>query len=130
MTITSIGTRRQFRTLTASQPCPICRRPDWCRVSTDGDLALCRRVNDGTAKVRHYKDGGEYYCYRLHGAATPGPLPEATVVPETEAKRADPDTLHRVYSAMLDKLPVHQHHVKGLRERGLEGNLRDAGYRS
>jgi hypothetical protein len=99
-------------------------------VSTDGDLALCRRVNDGTAKVRQYKDGGEYYCYRLHGAATPAPLPEPTAAPETEAKRADPDTLHRVYSALLDQLPLQEHHVNDLRERGLEGNLRDAGYRS
>src|SRR5262245_17779515 len=27
-----------------SNPCPICKRPDWCLVAVDGSVAICPRV--------------------------------------------------------------------------------------
>jgi len=31
-------------------PCPICGRPDWCLVAEDGSAAICKRIEEGSAK--------------------------------------------------------------------------------
>lgn len=37
-------TNGQWRRVNRANPCPICKRPDWCAVSVDGGAALCQRV--------------------------------------------------------------------------------------
>lgn len=37
-------TRGDWRRVSKRQPCPVCGKPDWCAVSTDGTAALCQRV--------------------------------------------------------------------------------------
>lgn len=37
-------THGQWRRVNRANPCPICKRPDWCLVSADGGAALCQRV--------------------------------------------------------------------------------------
>jgi len=32
-------------TVTKQSPCPVCNKPDWCRVSDDGRLCYCHRVS-------------------------------------------------------------------------------------
>ena len=31
-------------TVTKKHPCPICKKPDWCGVSADGNIAICMRI--------------------------------------------------------------------------------------
>lgn len=45
---------REFVTVTRGHPCPICGKPDWCGVSSDGELAVCMRVDNG----RSARNGG------------------------------------------------------------------------
>ena len=40
--------------VTPSHPCKKCKKPDWCRASTDGDWAACKRVSEGAHKTAHY----------------------------------------------------------------------------
>src|SRR5947209_3661539 len=47
--------------VSGSHPCPVCRKPDWCRASPDGDWAACRRVAEGAHEERTYEDGSAYY---------------------------------------------------------------------
>ena len=61
-------------------PCPICGKPDWCRVSTDGTWAICRRANTGSGLHKRDKGGAEYWLYRLDGGSLqqrPAGMPEA-----------------------------------------------------
>jgi len=34
----------QWRRVNRANPCPVCRKPDWCVVAADGGAALCQRV--------------------------------------------------------------------------------------
>ncbi|QDU23585.1 hypothetical protein [Urbifossiella limnaea] len=53
-----------------SQPCPVCKKPDWCMVAPDGNAAICQRVEKGSTKP--CGDGG--WLHRLTRASTrPGP---------------------------------------------------------
>jgi hypothetical protein len=111
--------------VSASAPCRICQRGDWCSISEDLVWALCRRSADhptfgnGTEKVD--ASGANYWVYRLDGS---GPSSNGREEPRfthtsRDRKRADPDTLHRVYSTFLDALPLTGTHLLNLKERGL-----------
>src|SRR5215813_3436254 len=60
----------KWRSVTRSHACPICQKPDWCRVSTDGRKAACRRVSVGAYRTKLDKSGGTVYLHRLDGAHT------------------------------------------------------------
>jgi hypothetical protein len=119
-----------FREATHADPCPVCKKPDWCRVAEDGSVCCCRRVAaDG--EERTDKDGAIYYVHQLAaGANGHATAPPRFTLADGGGERADPDTLHRVYAALLDQLPLDPHHVDGLRARGLKGDLKAAGYRT
>jgi len=125
------GNGRPWRTVSASRPCPKCGKPDWCRISEDGDYCACRRVNDGTGTVKQWRDG-EAYLYRL--TPRPGPSerwPEPTCThTASRGKRADAAALHRIYSELLKHLSLSPAHEQNLRDRGLTGDLLAAGYRT
>lgn len=115
--------------VTRGAPCPICDHGDWCRVSADGALAGCMRVQEGSFKSREGRDGSTVYLHRLVG----GPRRDADLpaAPGPEAKRASADTLHAVYSDLLARLTLAQAHREGLRARGLADEAIDrGGYRT
>ena len=37
-------------------PCPICGRPDWCGVSSDGSVCICMRIEEGA--IKQTRNGG------------------------------------------------------------------------
>jgi hypothetical protein len=87
-------------------------------VSADGALAACRRVEAGAWRTKTDRAGVPVYLHRLDGAARQSSAPPAA--PGGPAhQRADADTLHAVYSALLAALPLAQRHREALRQRGL-----------
>ena len=52
-------------------PCPICKKPDWCRVFTDGWVECMRVQSDRPAK-----SGGWMWGPRGDSTPHPGPLPD------------------------------------------------------
>jgi hypothetical protein len=88
------------------------------------------RVQDGSFRTKQDKNGASCYLHRL----ADGTQPDADILPRPpgpEVERADADTMHAVYSALLAKFPLLQKHRQNLRERGLPDAEIDRGsYRS
>jgi hypothetical protein len=87
------------------------------------------RVEVGCFKVKSDCNGNPYYLHRLSA----GPRPEGDIPPPQGpvARRGDPDTLHGVYSALLECLTLSKGHREALRRRGLADEAIDrAGYRT
>jgi hypothetical protein len=87
------------------------------------------RVEPGCFRSKEDAGGGRYYLHRL----ADGWRPDADLPPRpgAEARQADADTLHRVYSALLAALPLSAAHGDSLRGRGLtDGEVERRGYRS
>ncbi|HZZ77936.1 MAG TPA: DUF3854 domain-containing protein, partial [Gemmataceae bacterium] len=118
-----------WRNATISSPCPICGKPDWCSVSVDGNLAACRRLKEG-GQVKADANGSPYYLHWLSGTrspASPPPPPQS----ECLSERADIDTLHAVYSALLARLQLSAAHNNNLHIRGLrDPEIDQLGYRT
>lgn len=113
----------------ASNPCPVCNKGDWCRVTADGALAGCMRVETGCFKSKEGQDGSRVFLHRL----TNGPRHRADAKrpPVAAVKRAEPERLHAVYSALLGCLTLSEGHRKALRDRGLpEEAIERGGYRT
>lgn len=106
----------KWKRVTPSHPCQICGKPDWCSVSVDGRLAACRRVEQG-GRAKADKNGSPYYLHRMNGTeSTNAPPLDPT---GTAVDRADTDTLHAVYSALLARLSLSTAHRTDLQRRGL-----------
>src|SRR5262245_52923871 len=87
------------------------------------------RIEAGSFRVKEGRDGSKVYLHRL----TDGPRPEADLPPRAgpEAKRADADTVHAVYQALLGRLTLSKAHREALQGRGLVDDAIDrAGYRT
>lgn len=54
---------QEWRRATRSNPCRICGKDHACKVSADGAVALCKRVEQGAFSVRR----GGWYLHRLDG---------------------------------------------------------------
>jgi hypothetical protein len=61
--------------VTAKAPCPVCRRPDWCGVSSDGRFAVCMRVPSDQPT----RNGG--YLHKLFIEVRDPPPPRKRFVP-------------------------------------------------
>jgi hypothetical protein len=120
----------KWQRVSRDHPCAICNKSDWCSFSADGTLAACRRVDVGCVKSKNDRTGVPYYLHRLDGAPREpsAPLPsQGGPTPE----RADPDTLQRVYDALLARLPLNSTHREALRRRGLaDSEIDRRGYRT
>ncbi|MHB1524617.1 MAG: DUF3854 domain-containing protein [Candidatus Dormibacteria bacterium] len=109
--------RRSWQRVTRSHPCPVCGKPDWCAVATDGQLVRCQRVEAGAFQTATDKTGQTYYLHRLNGEQHARiELPPAN---GAGACRADADTLHAIYGALLGGLALSAAHCDNLRKRGL-----------
>ena len=100
-----------------NSPCAVCKSSDWCSVSADGTVRKCMKVADGAFRTKKDKNGAEYYLHRFDGTA---PLPPAPPPPSIlVSDRADGETLHRVYTALLARLQLSEAHRDSLRQRGM-----------
>ena len=63
--------RDDWRRVSKRYPCPICHKPDWCAVSVDGAVALCKRIESpkliGEAGWLHRLQDGERTAGRSIG---------------------------------------------------------------
>jgi hypothetical protein len=101
-------------------PCPVCGKPDWCRVSHDGQLAACRRESRGAAKTKTDKSGGEVYLHRLTAALSSG-FNEPRQTPTLSATSSQPQTpgakvqvLDRAYLPLLSELSLNDQRYSAL----------------
>jgi hypothetical protein len=111
-----------FHEVSTEHPCPRCGKTSWCRVRNDGASCVCRRIAEGGVEKTD-KNGDLYYLHRLieHPPNSNGharPTPQFSLA-DGGRVRADPDTLNNIYTALLNKLPLLQTHVKALEDRGL-----------
>ena len=121
--------------VTTSQPCPVCGKPDWCSLSADGAVALCRRVAAGGVR-RVDRAGVEYWVHRLappagNGAARHAPPSSGDAPPPLPVEAAPSDVLDRAYRAALGALALSDAHLAALKRRGLpQAEVRLRGYRT
>lgn len=109
-------------------PCPICQRHGWCRVSPDGSVIACRRVEVGAYRVLEYGDGGQAYLHKADGSA---PRPSVVLDTRPSVERAADADLDRVYRAILARLTLSRTHADQLQARGLtQADISREGYRS
>jgi hypothetical protein len=113
-----VTVKSQWVRVSHREPCPVCEKPDWCQVTADGELAMCLRVADGAYKTKRDKVGSLFYLHRLTGERC-RPRERAPRAPVGEAPRADDDTLHAVYQALLEQLELSPEHREDNRRRGL-----------
>ncbi len=100
-------THGAFRRVSGRDPCPICGKPDWCRVFEDGGVQ-CMRVESVTpcrsGGWMHWPDGPVWAAQRERAA----------FAPSQPSRKADPERLHVLYSR-------HSSLVRPRRRRSLRG---------
>ena len=134
----------EWQEVTRSSPCKICGKPGWCSATPDGVWAVCRRVDTGDGRHKIDQGGGDYWLYRTdsksfgEGMGGTGHIggdddSDAIVssVRDSKPELADPDTLHRVYQALLGGYSLSDEHKANLKKRGLsEAEILLRGYKS
>ena len=117
--------------VTTESPCHVCGKPDWCSTSSDGKMAICRRRNNGTGERRVDTSGQDYWLYDLNGHRESNSSEDVSQQDGEVLGKADPQTLDRVYGALLDALALSLAHRQDLHRRGLtEACIKRGGYRS
>ncbi len=79
-----------FRRVTKAAPCPVCGKADACKVSIDGAVAMCKRVEMGSFRAA----AGGWHFHRLHDNGRDdwkrsrgnGALPKSTPAPKSIGK--------------------------------------------
>ncbi len=141
MSDSSNGTTNGWHSVSPDCPCPNCHKPDQCRLSSDGKRLCCYRPDfngltpDPKSEIEIAEGGRRYRTFWLTPRPPSNDLPEPKHSPrDSGGKKADPDTLHKVYSAILHQLPLEDRHTKNLQIRGLDmsqSRLRhETGYRT
>jgi Domain of unknown function (DUF3854) len=124
---------RRWHNVSPSKPCPICEKPDWCRVSDDGLWVACRRDSTGASKTKTDKNGDEVYIHRIGLSAREGCQVQSVQdrLIGQAVKRADAPMLDRAYRLLLDELRLSETHSDALRSRGLSDEaIARRGYKS
>jgi hypothetical protein len=125
---------REWRSVSRAEPCPVCKKGNWCRISMDGRTAACRREARGATKTKKDKNGADIFIHRLDGQA--GNVIEFVAAPPSSAQtkpgeRAEPALLDHAYRLLLGRLGLTAEHRSALRGRGLPDEEIDRrGYRS
>jgi hypothetical protein len=119
---------KNFQPVTKNAPCIGCHKTDYCSVSADGRIYLCRRQQLGSVTTKHDKNGTPFYVHKADGPGAPAiKLHAPSVAPD----RADADVLHEVYSALLGRLVLADPHRESLLNRGLpETAINRNGYKT
>src|SRR5262249_55915926 len=132
--IPNTNRKRKWINVTSDRPCSICRKDSWCSYSADGQAAICRRKLIEGGKRCSDKNGEDFFLYHIDDERPDQPVGEPPVDDEVadEPTRADPDTLHLVYSTLLDQLDLSEQHVTQLQARGLtiSSDANPFGYRT
>lgn len=117
-----------FRPVTKRRPCPVCRKPDWCGLSSDGNVVICMRVES-----EHKTRNGGY----LHVLSIMPNTPRISKNlnknhAEVSSCRSGIEHLNGVYAALLrSHLVLSENHRAALRARGLSDQaIERNGYRS
>ncbi len=95
-----------WKRVSKDEYCPICGKHDWCTVTTDGMIACCMRVE---AEKQAANNGWIHYLND-----TPRPFVQSYAPAIENKKKAEPNVLHKVYSAMLNRLPLSKVHKEEL----------------
>ncbi len=112
MTATS-GTVR-FRRVSRQDPCPVCGKPDWCRVFDDGGVQCMREASPIVCRGGgwlHWPDGRAGDWRDRVFPALPAPVPRPTPT-------ADPVLLDRAFRALLAACPLSPAHARSCTSAG------------
>ena len=91
-----------WKRVSRDEHCPICGKPDWCTVTTDGMIACCMRVE----AEKQAANGG--WIHNL--SDTPRPFVISYAPTSYKNPKASPAVLDKVYSAMLSRLTLSEVH--------------------
>src|SRR5262245_19058748 len=89
---------------TARDKCPICKHPDWCRVSKDKLWVACRRERTGADKEKTDSAGNIFYVHYLGTKKSNQPEARFSMA-DGGGKRAKAEILDRVYRIAINSLP-------------------------
>ena len=117
-----------WRAASQESPCPVCSKPDWCAVSDDNVWVICRREDGDAGEHKVDTSGVDYWLHKLKEQ----PVESVAQASSPEVpERADPETLYRVYDALLDELSLIHTHRQDLHQRGLsERQIKRRSYRT
>ncbi len=106
-----------WNNVTSQSPCPVCGKPDWCSISTDGSAVNCRRKSKVAQsavwkfKIKKTDDNGEVYYQWIKPDSSGG---------TTEAiDPANTSIVDHVYQLVLTAAPLHRTPWQQLQRRGL-----------
>jgi hypothetical protein len=121
--------------VTSRNRCPICQHPSWCRLTADGAVAGCMRIDRDAFRVADTRLGA-MYLHRLRADAPASSLRIPSFPPLSSSSTQSPliaaaPVSHRgaVYTAMLNTLTLSPAHVdylcdqKRLSEETITRNL-------
>ena len=111
---------------TSKNPCPHCRKKDWCVIFQDGGVN-CYRNSSGQEKTDD--EGATYYYF----PPTSETVQQAAAMDfsTSEAEVATVDQRDRAYRALLDQLSLSKEHRAKLGARGLaEAVITERGFRT
>ena len=92
---------------------------------------MCRHEAVGAERTKKDRNGAPYHLHRLDGSARPPVDQPPPSTNGTPPDRADADTLHKVYSALLTRLFLSPAHRKNLQDRGLtDAQIDSRGYKT
>lgn len=103
--------------VTSRHHCPVCNASKYCRLSPDGAVAGCMKIDRGAFKIAT-TGLGPMYLHRLRDdcPSMRRPLPRERRSTATTAV-ASADYRHAVYSAFLEGLTLSPRHAAELRDR-------------
>jgi len=84
----STSTRSEaWKRVTKHDPCPICQKDHWCKVSPDGSIACCMFNFDQAYRIGQLKSGESYALHRLRDDRPYEPQPPTFTIstPEDDA---------------------------------------------
>jgi len=104
----------EWKHVNKKQPCPICKKPDWCLVHIDGNAVICPRTPDGATKdlgnagFLHLLGGSDNTRRNLPGVAFPRPIIDRSKDARLQRIELDWEEIvshscDRIYGNMLEK---------------------------